>query len=95
MDWEAFERDVWDSVNESFYAYQHGSLDDSTPDGGYTGVVTTIGETWLGTLYGATENVNGTRRVYMFDTRAEQGDWYVGQTEDDSLLYDDEYIRTI
>lgn len=95
MDWEAFERDVWNSVNESLYAYQTGSLDDSDPDSGFTGQVVTIGETWLGTFYGAVEEYDGTKRVYMFDTRADQGDWYVSHTEDDSLLYEDEYIRSI
>ena len=94
MDWEEFESDVWDSVNESLYAFQWGSLDATDPEG-FTGTVVTIGETWLGTFYGTTENTLGQRMVYMFDTRADQGDWYVSNTDDDSLLYEDEYIRSI
>ena len=76
MDFEAFEADVWQSVNESLYAYQTGSLDDSDPDSGFTGHVLTIGETWLGALYGTTENYDGTRRAYLFDTEREQHEWY-------------------
>lgn len=82
MDWEAFEKDVWESVNESAYDEQHGSLDDSNPDGDYTGVVTTIGETWLGALYGTVENYDGTKRAYLFATKATQQDWFIRQTTD-------------
>lgn len=74
MDWEAFESDVWDSVNESTYTEQWGSLDSSGED--YTGIVFTIGETWLGTLYGTEENEYGQRCVYMFETEVEQRNWF-------------------
>lgn len=76
MDWEAFESDVWESVNETAFAYQTGSLDDSDPDSGFTGRVLTIGETWQGTLYGAREDSDGHRRVFAFDTEREQSEWY-------------------
>jgi hypothetical protein len=76
MDREAFEQDVWDSVNESTFTDQWGSVDDSNPDGTYTGVVFTIGETWQGTLYGAEENTYGQRAVYQFDTETEQRQWF-------------------
>lgn len=82
MDWETFNDDVWESVNESVYTEQHGSLDDSNPDSGYTGVVTTIGETWLGALYGTTENYDGTKRAYLFHDEDEQQDWFIRQTTD-------------
>lgn len=82
MDWEAFERDVWSSVNESLYAFQAGSLDDSDPDSGYTGKVVTMGETWLGALYVATEDYDGYKRVELFDTRQAQGEFYDRQTAD-------------
>lgn len=82
MDREAFEQDVWDSVNESTFTDQWGSLDDSNPDGTYTGVVFTIGETWQGTLYGAEENTYGQRAVYLFGTETEQRQWFDGVSAD-------------
>lgn len=69
MDWEAFERDVWESVNNSLYREQFGDVQCDE-------IVITIGETWQGTLYGAEENVYGQRCVYMFDTEEEQRQWY-------------------
>jgi hypothetical protein len=76
MDWEAFENDVWKNVNDSLYTAQEGSLDDSDPYGGYTGIVVTIGETWQGALYGAEQNTYGQRAVYQFATETEQRDWF-------------------
>lgn len=81
MDWEAFERDVWDSVNTSLWSGQWGSLDDSNPDSGFTGRVVTIGETWQGTLYGTTEHADGSKNVYMFSTEEDQADWYASNTD--------------
>lgn len=86
MDWEAFERDVWDSINDNLWTRQWGNLDDSDPTVNHTGVVTTIGETWLGALYGTTENANGTDRVYLFDTAEEQRDWFDRQSEPDDVV---------
>ena len=76
MDIEQFETDAWESVNESAYTEQVGSLDDSTPDSGYTGVVFTIGETWQGALYGTEENYYGQRAVYLFETETAQREWF-------------------
>ena len=76
MDQEAFESDVWQSVNESTYTDQWGSLDDSSPDGDYTGMVFTVGETWQGTLYGTEENTYGQRAVYRFETETGQREWF-------------------
>lgn len=76
MDFAGFENDVWESVNESTYTEQWGSLADSNPDGDYTGVVYTIGETWQGTLYGAREGSITGRVVYRFDTETEQREWF-------------------
>lgn len=83
MDWDAFERDVWDSVNESTYTEQWGSLDDSDPFNGYTGLVVTIGETWQGTLYGVTEGYYGEKNVYMFETESDQRDWFISNTDEE------------
>lgn len=69
MDIEAFETDVWDSVNNSLFTDQAGSMED-------TGIVFTVGETWLGALYGTEENDYGQRAVYMFDTEAAQREWF-------------------
>ena len=69
MDYTAFEDDVWESVNSSLYTDQAGSMED-------TGIVFTVGETWLGTLYGTEENEYGQRAVYMFDTEAVQREWF-------------------
>lgn len=69
MDFEAFEADVWDSVNNSLYTELAGSMED-------TGIVFTVGETWLGTLYGTEENEYGQRAVYMFDTESAQREWF-------------------
>lgn len=77
MDREQFEQDVWASVNDSLYSDQWGSMDE-------TDRVVTIGETWQGALYGASENTYGQRAVYQFDTEAEQRAWFEGVTIDDS-----------
>lgn len=69
MDHEAFETDVWDSVNNSLYTELAGSMED-------TGIVFTVGETWLGTLYGTEENDYGQRAVYMFETVSAQRNWF-------------------
>lgn len=82
MDREAFEQDVWDSVNESTFTEQWGSLDDSDPDGDYTRIVFTIGETWDGVLFGTEENYYGQRAVYQFDTETEQRQWFEDVTVD-------------
>jgi hypothetical protein len=82
MDWTAFENDVWGSVNESLYTEQVGSLDDSSPDAGYTGLVITIGETWLGALYGTEENAYGQRAAYLFETEDDQREWFSAVTAD-------------
>lgn len=74
MDWEAFERDVWNSVNESTYDGQRGDIQTDE-------FVVTIGETWQGTLYGAEENTYGQRYVYMFDNEDEQLDWFNDVTQ--------------
>ena len=84
MDWEAFERDAWQSVNESTYTEQWGSLDDSDPFNGYTGEVVTIGETWQGTLYGTLEGYYGDRSVYMFESESDQRDWFTSHTSTES-----------
>lgn len=69
MDHVAFENDVWESINNSLYTDLAGSMED-------TGIVFTVGETWLGTLYGTEENEYGQRAVYMFGTEAAQRDWF-------------------
>jgi len=80
MDWEAFERDVWDSVNDNLWTRQWGNLDDSDPTVAYTGFVVTIGETWLGALYGTFETAhNGKGHVHRFETETEQREWYERQ----------------
>ena len=79
MDWEAFERNVWESVNETRYTEQWGSLDDSDPDSGFTGHVVTMGETWLGALYVAIEDYDGGKRVELFDTPKMQREYYERQ----------------
>lgn len=76
MDWEAFERDVWENVNDSMFTEQWGSLDNSDPKGGYTGIVVTIGETWAGTLYGTVETANNGRVYRMFETEGGQRGWF-------------------
>jgi hypothetical protein len=76
MDWDAFTDNVWDAVNDGIYFDQVGSLDDSNPDGDYTGIVLTIGETWDGVLFGTEENNYGQRAVYQFDTETEQREWF-------------------
>lgn len=73
MDQDAFESDVWQSVNESAYDEQWGDLGDSEH---FTGIVFTIGETWQGALYGAEENYYGQRAVYLFSTPREQREWF-------------------
>lgn len=74
MDQHAFETDVWETINEGLFTDQVGSLDDTSE--GFTGIVTTIGETRLGTLFGAEETVFGQRYVYRFDTYEEQAAWF-------------------
>ena len=80
MDFEAFETDVWDNVNESLFTAQWGNLDDSDPDVETTDIVVTIGETWQGTLYGAESNAFGQRSVYTFETESAQKEWFHGVT---------------
>ena len=75
MDREQFEADVWESVNTSLY------VDQITADDG-SGQAVTIGETWQGALYGATENEYGQRCVFRFDTEDEQRAWFDGVTID-------------
>lgn len=75
MDFNAFENDVWDSINESLFTEQAGDLSE-------TSVVVTIGETWQGALYGAEENDYGQRYVYLFDTETEQRAWFDAVTSD-------------
>jgi hypothetical protein len=82
MDWDAFTDNVWDAVNDGIYFDQWGSLDDSNPDGDYTGIVYTIGETWDGVLFGTEENNYGQRAVYQFDTKTEQRQWFEAVTVD-------------
>ena len=69
MDYTAFEEDVWESVNDSLYTDQAGSMDD-------TGIVFTVGETWQGALYGTEENEYGQREVYLFDAETLQREWF-------------------
>lgn len=69
MDTEAFETDAWDSVNNGLYTELAGSMED-------TGLVFTVGETWLGTLYGTEENEYGQRAVYMFQAEDDQRTWF-------------------
>ena len=71
MDYTAFEDDVWESVNNSLYTDQYGSMED-------TGTVFTVGETRRGTLYGAVENEYGQRAVFRFKTDADQREWFTG-----------------
>lgn len=82
MDWEAFEQDVWESINDCLWSRQWGTLDDSDPTVEYTGLVYSIGETWQGTLYGAAERTSGSNTVRMFDTEDEQRKWFNALTED-------------
>lgn len=74
MDREAFEMDVLSSVNESLYSDQWTAEDSS-------GLAFTIGETWLGALYGLEENEYGQKSFHLFDTEADQRAWFDGVTE--------------
>ena len=69
MDWEAFQNDVWESVNESLYTDQVTADDCS-------GLAFTIGETWQGALYGVEENAYGQRVIHFFETENEQIAWF-------------------
>lgn len=69
MDFEAFEEDVWESVNSSLYTELAGSMYD-------TGIVFTVGETWQGSLYGTEENDYGQRAVYRFENETAQRYWF-------------------
>lgn len=73
MDWDAFEQDVYESVNESLYSDQVTAADygDET-----SGLAYTIGETWAGALYGLEENGYGQRAVYQFADEDEQREWF-------------------
>ena len=79
MDWDAFESDVWESVNESLFSDQVTAADygDET-----SGLAYTIGETWVGALYGAEENGYGQRSVYLFENGSDQLEWFHSVTFD-------------
>lgn len=75
MDYATFEDDAWEDVNDGTFTEQAGNLAE-------TDQVVTIGETWQGALYGAEENNYGQRAVYLFDTEAEQREWFDAVTCD-------------
>jgi hypothetical protein len=74
MDNEAFEADVLASVNESLYTDQWTAEDSS-------GQAFSIGETWIGALYGLEENAYGQKAFHLFETEAAQRAWFDGVTE--------------
>lgn len=72
MDMESLEADVWESVNQSLYLEQ---ANDGT-------LCFTVGETWLGALYGVEENVYGQRAIHLFDNEVEQLSWFYAASID-------------
>lgn len=75
MDYATFTDDVWENINDGMYTDQAGDLCDGCQ-------IVTIGETWQGALYGAEENTYGQRAVYLFETEAEQREWFDAVTAD-------------
>lgn len=82
-DRDDFESDVYDSVGESLYIDSAGNIGDGDV------LFIAIGETVLGDLYGYEENTYGQRAIQLFDSEAEQRQWfetvsaYINETEQD------------
>ncbi|WP_412903483.1 hypothetical protein [Aeromicrobium sp. 179-A 4D2 NHS] len=66
MDRAAFEADVHENINDGKYTDRR-TVGDCT---------FTIGETWLGTLYGFESVADGKGWCRVFDTEAAQQEWF-------------------